>query len=465
MPTATRTNPTTPPLVVPVITRAKSLRGVKPIAQPYPPWAQQPAPRVDAVAAPDPDEGDDVAVADLQAPLPPDPAVSRPKVKPMTKPEPLPPTAAGELPASDAVASPTPAGADDLESLLDTLAGPRLKLGLRVHRTRPDGSRGEMLFTVPASEHPDALRERIAKYGPGEYELAPVADGKYSGQARRMVVEAPASSAAAALPVPVAAPAPAGFDVAGLLAGLAGLQRESQAAQAAQFERMQSAAKDSQIETLKLFLSHRPAEGGGSSGLDPMMKMMMPMLLAKFGEDPFARVLQMLEINKAVREDSAPPDRTGEIFANLAGTLPALLAGAQQAAPAALPRRVVSVTPAGQPAATAAAGAAPEALPAAGLQAIVVDALPMLKRMAVKQADAATVLGGLGAMLTDTEVSAVLPMLSQAGAVDFLLTIAPSLAPHREWLDALLTEVRAMIAAEAAPEAASAPAGVEHAAA
>lgn len=369
-----------------------------------------------------------------------------------------PPATAGAMPALDAVDSPAPAAAasaDDLESLLDTLAGPRLKLGLRVHRTRPDGSRGEMLFTVPASEHPDALRDRIAKYGPGEYELAPVADGRYSGQARRMTIEAPAASVPAAVIAPTAPAPAAGVDVAALLSGLASLQREQQAAQAAQFERMQSAAKDSQIELMKLFIGSR-SEAGNGGGVDPMMKMLMPVLIARITSDPMEGVLKMLEVSRAVREESQPPDTTAQVFGGLAQALPALLQGAQAGA-AAAPLRAVQARPsqqAGQPAPGDAVPAAPN------LQRIVADMVPMLVRLAAKQADTTTVLGTLGELLTGAETTAVLPLLSSVGAVDALLQLAPALAPYRAWLESLLAELRAMMAADAEAEA-----GAGHAAA
>lgn len=370
-----------------------------------------------------------------------------------------PPATAGDMPAPDDVAAPAPAavaGSDDIESLLDTLAGPRLKLGLRVHRTRPDGSRGEMLFTVPASEHPDALRDRIAKYGPGEYELAPVADGRYSGQARRMTIEAPAASAPAAVAAP-AVPAPAaGVDVAALLSGLASLQREQQAAQAAQFERMQSAAKDSQIELMKLFIGSRGE--GGHGGVDPMMKMLMPVLIARITSDPMEGVLKMLEVSRAVREESQPPDTTAQVFGGLAQALPALLQGAQAGA-AAAPLRTVQARPsqqAGQPAPGDAVPAAPNP------QRIVADMVPMLVRLAAKQSDTMTVLGTLGELLTSAETATVLPLLSSVGAVDALLQLAPALAPYRTWLESLLAELRAMMAADAEAEAAT---GAGHAAA
>ncbi|MBA4286403.1 MAG: hypothetical protein C0434_12835 [Xanthomonadaceae bacterium] len=432
---AIRTDPSAPPLVVPVITRAQSLRGVKPIAQPYPKWAQQPTP--------DPDEGGAAAVAD---PLPPDPAVSRPKVKPMSKPEPIPPTVADELPASDAVASPAPAAPlEALESMLDAVAGPRFAHGVRVHRTKPDGSRGEMLFQLDAREAPEVLRERLGRHGPGEYELAPVVDGRYSGQARRMTIGTPASSAAAVQSTPpTAAPAPAGFDVAGLLAGLASLQRESQAAQAAQFERMQSAAKDSQIEMLKMFLAHRP-DGGGASGDGAVLKMLMQRL----ADDPIERMVKLAELQRLLREDAAPSDPNAQVLGGLAQALPAILAAsnAGQAGAQPVARRVVrAVAPASAPVLPVPQQPAAAAHPLA-------DAAGIVLRLARKRATASDVLGTLAAVLDDAELSqAVSTIAGTADPVAALIGIEPGLADHREWLSGIVAELPGVLAGAVSDE-------------
>lgn len=429
--------------------RAASVRGVKPIPRPYPAWARQPEPDP---AAPMP--ADDEAEA-----LPPDRTEEQPAmpataaapsvVVPLdTLPEPqaqaVQPQATGSL-VADAELEPA-RGA--VVSLLDSLAGPRLREAIRVHVVRPDGVRGPMLFQVAANEHPDDVRAKIAKHGPGEYELAPVVDGVYRGQSRRLVIDPPPVAASAAPAAP--APAAAGLDVSALVSGLAAMQREAQTENARMMERVLSAQKDAQIDMLKI-VAGQPRDGGNGGNI---MEAILPLILARMTEDPLDRIIKMQDVNQRISAAAAPPDRTAEVLANIAATLPAVLAAGAQAAPAPAQRRAVLPVPApagvqAQP--QAVAPAAPSPAPAVA-DDVLRDVLPVLRRLAAKGADAGTVLGALSAILTDAEVSAALPLLAQPSAASLLVTLAPELADFRPWIDAMLSDVRELFVQDASAE-------------
>jgi hypothetical protein len=328
-----------------------------------------------------------------------------------------------------------------LRGLLDSLAGALVLEGVRVHRVKADGSRGEMLFTAAGDDHPDTIRERITRYGAGEYELAPVVNGRYQGGSRRMVVDAPEESRQLA-PAP-AAPIAAGSDMRSLVDSFSAAMRDMQSNMMQQLGQMELRNKDSQLELMKEVLKSNRTGGGSGAGSE-LSTLLLPMLVAKLSEDPFDRLVKMNAINRELREDAAPPDTTGRVFEGLAGALASMLSMVKSAPqqPAA-PGMVRSVTLADDSRAPAAP--APAAVPADSSEQSMRELMTILLRMARKGSDPDTVLAVLEETLMPAEYAQLVAVISTPGIEDGLVSIEPAFEPHREWLATTIEKIRDMI--------------------
>lgn len=374
------------------------------------------------------------------------------------------PRIAKMMPPAVTIPEPAPAAADpapprpsgSLSGLLDALAGPLVREGLRVHRVKPDGGRGDMLFTAPADEHADTLRERIARHGPGEYELAPVVDGRYMPGARRMTVDAPAplpTHAASMMQAPPAAAAAPALDPRDLVGAMSAAIERSQAAMLQQMTQLQISSRDAQLDIMREALKHRggAAAGSGDSGLlNTLIAALAPVLVAKLSEDPIERAMKVSAFNRELREDAQPRDETaGMLRDTIAGIAAAVTAAMQANARAATPQPAIARVVPQQPQQIAPGAAAPHVEPPAAV-AQADDQLAMmvgvLSRLGMKNADAGTVLAVLEEMLTAEEFAQLTDLLKIPGAVGGLLTAAPQLLTVREWLERVVADVVAMLA-------------------
>lgn len=459
---------------------ARSVRGVRPIEEPRPAWAARPvivALTDDDVTDDDDDEGQDNPDTLQQ---PPQPATRNPHPMTPNKPAEL-ATAAAVIGATTDLAKalvetlPTPAPAADLAkapadtmpattpaadlvgglALLDALTGATSGPMLRVFSVKPDGTRGAIIATIPATETPDTIRARIERSGPGEYDLALVNGGRYvPGGSRRMTVDPPASTA----PAPAAPAAPAADAGAGMVAAMLERMAAMQATQAQNFERlmltMAAESKNAQLETMRLALE-RGGSGGGGGGPDgitrDIIKAAIPIMFAKLNADPLEQMTRIRQFQATLREDPAPDN--GAMWASLASAL-ATAAQSFQApapAPAARPAPAATQAAAAVPAAEQngeAAAPAPAPAPVSG--DLLRDLVPVLKRLALRQADPGAVLAAIGSLLDESEIAALLPMLARPGAADMLLSAVPDLRDVGEWLRATIKAIAADMLSEAA---------------
>lgn len=430
---------------------ARSVRGLRPPAQTRPDWAQPP----DVPLLTDDDDIDPDT----------DPHSDTTEQSPKMDTAPATPRIAKMMPPAVTVSDPAPAAADpapqrpsgSLSGLLDALAGPLVREGLRVHRVKPDGGRGDMLFTAPADEHADTLRERIARHGPGEYELAPVVDGRYMPGARRMTVDAPApmlpTHAASMMQAPPAAAAAPALDPRDLVGAMSAAIERSQAAMLQQMTQLQISSRDAQLDIMREAMKHRggAGAGGGDSGLlNTLIAALAPVLVAKLSEDPIERAMRVNAFNRELREDAQPRDETaGMLRDTIAGVAAAVTAAMNANARAATPQPAIARVVPQQPQQFAPGSAAPHVEPPAAV-APADDQLAMmvgvLSRLGMKGADAGTVLAVLEEMLTADEFAQLTDLLKIPGAVGGLLTAAPQLLPVRDWLERVVADVVAMLA-------------------
>lgn len=424
---------------------ARSVRGLRPPAQTRPDWAQPP----DVPLLTDDDDIDPDT----------DPHSDTTEQSPKMDTAPATPRIAKMMPPAVTVSDPAPAAADpapqrpsgSLSGLLDALAGPLVREGLRVHRVKPDGGRGDMLFTAPADEHADTLRERIARHGPGEYELAPVVDGRYMPGARRMTVDAPApmlpTHAASMMQAPPAAAAAPALDPRDLVGAMSAAIERSQAAMLQQMTQLQISSRDAQLDIMREALKHRGgAAGGGDNGLlNTLIAALAPVLVAKLSEDPIERAMRVNAFNRELREDAQPRDETAGLLRDTIGGIAAAVTAAMQANARAAPPAIARVVPQQLAPGAAAPHVAPPAAvaPADDQLAIMVG---VLSRLGGKNADAGTVLAVLEEMLTADEFAQLTDLLKIPGAVGGLLTAAPQLLTVREWLERVVADVVAMLA-------------------
>lgn len=401
------------------------------------------------------------------------PAPQRPKEDP--------PAAVATVPVQPAPLPPTPAAVEQEEpdnGLLEALAPRGQRKGIRVHRLREGGGRGELLFTVSEDEDPAYARERIERYGSGEYELAPVDEfGRYKGKGRILRIEGVATAAtpAAAQAAPPAAPA---FDVAGLIAGIQATMAQQQQAFAAAQQAMQMQMVQSQNELMKSLLPSLAGGGsGGGAGMGRLLETLLAHTLnAKASEaDPIDRMMRFIEVGKKIREEIEPAPTGGDtaaIYAPLAQGFASLMETLRQngaAKPVQRPMvkvaggKVIGVrapAPAALPA--PAPAPAPAAVPTTALPAEVLAQIkpytPQLVMMAKANAEPAHVLGLLMSALPEAEQVKVMNLLITPGILPALLQDVPELSAHQAWLQSVLDEAAVWVADASAPDAAEASA-------
>lgn len=349
-------------------------------------------------------------------------------------------------------------GGGEVPDLLEAMAPRGPKKCIRVHRVQESGVRGSLVLTLSIDEQPDVARERIARHGPGEYELVLVEDGRYKGAGRRVMIEGPPAAVAA---TPVASGESGALSmVRVMIEENRAFMREMVAAQREAAMQDRLASKDSTIEILKA--SRSGGGGGGGIFSGPIAEAMIPLIIAKFTEDPHDKLLKTLELRKAVREDE-PEGKGGDMSGALASVADAFknmtdLSRIEAQARARQAQRPVTVRPMPPPipgSVTAAPSptAAPPPTPApGGFIGVLQPMLPGLVNMASKGMDtdlaAMAVVGMLPEDMLDLFSQAVAnPMLPQ-----LLVSQAPALAPHLEWL-AQLREATVKFFASSGPEA------------
>lgn len=349
-------------------------------------------------------------------------------------------------PASSPPAAPPPPPPDEGASdspLLDALVGPRLsRRGVRVHRLKSDGSRGAMLLTVAHEDDPAEVRARIARYGAGEYELAPVLDNRYHGQTSRMVIEA---SEVPSEPAQAPAAAPAAPDLAGLMRQVSDMMAAQQREMAQQMRELmqaqQLAAANQNAEMFKL-LAARPQ--GPAESLLPQ-ELLVGLIKRAFDPpppqpDPFEQIAKMLKVQKLLSNGGTEENSLTELVKGVAPVVAGAFAAAQQGAQQ-QPRRTVAAVRPAPPAPAAAAGEPAAPPPAEDRNAEFAQLLTVIEGMARRQVAPDAALVALSALLSEEDMEQVASLVTIPGALDQLEVIAPGLKPYRAWLEALAAEL------------------------
>lgn len=374
---------------------------------------------------------------------------------------PAPPTPAPLPPPGAVIAAgddePGAAGAGS--SILEALAPSGPEVCHRVHKVGENGNAGPALFTFYDLDEPGQVREKIARYGAGEYFIRTAVRGQMKGAGRKLVIEAheataPIAATAAAAP---AATHSLGVDVARVMESMRDLMREQGEKHSATLDRvvqnLTTQAKDAQIEILKMVVQRPQTDANG------MPPGIMELLLKKAVEPPpqppsmISQLKELVQLQKIVG-GGGEENTFAELAKGLGPVLAGLLAAAQGGGKPQKPMRTVSAVQ-GKPAAALAPPAEPVPPSEPQAEAASPDQFSRLveavEGMARRGVPAESAFIALEALLEPEDFDQLANFVTAPGALDQLVMIAPSLATHREWLESLAQVIAAPPAPPFAP--------------
>lgn len=337
-------------------------------------------------------------------------------------------------------------------SMLESLFGPKKSaVAVYVHPTDPlTGRRMTAIMVIPQDEEPEVTTTRLAALKPGTYTIIEK-NGTQIVNTTTHVVEASGGDGREASAVTVHHPAQP-MDINSLLMGMQSIMRESQAANNEAMVKMQMENLRSQNELLQTMMKARGDTVAAASGMPPEI---MQMLIAKaFAPAPSAlsqlKELQQMQ-NMVGGTDEGPFDKLASGLGPVLAAIVAQTGAAGKAAPA--PVRTVKVGGAIRPP-SAAVPAAPSSIAAPGdpvppapadeptSQEQFEQLVKVVEGMARRGVDAESAIVALSALMEPAEFDQIAALLSFPGALDQLTTMAPSLAPHRDWLEALAEAIK-----------------------
>lgn len=352
-------------------------------------------------------------------------------------------------PAAPPAALPAPTEAAPATSKLDSLFGPKDSAPIvYVHPLNErDGRRLPAVLVIRSDEPEDTAADRLAALKPGTYAVVEKVGGVVAST-RSHVVPAPPSDDDPAPPL-VAQVAPVhqagqSVDVVGaikeMMAGMMLMQQ--QAADRAMAERREERIAEREA---RLDLARELGKNSNNGGMPEAL--MQSLLNRAFAPpptpaDPFEQLERLMNVKKLVATDGEESPMR-ELVRDVAPLFAGAFAAMAQQRPAAPRPPVRTVAPAPSP-------AAPPA-PAGGDGASGAEALSDLDRfnrlvgliesMAARQVAPDAALVTLESLVDPEDMEQVASFVTIPGAIDQLLSIAPSLVPYRSWVEALAAEL------------------------